>query len=186
MSLRKAIVIAVALLAVICAAWWLQDERHSQARREALTRLWVRPGCDQLALIALEARRPITRPDPSGREAAFPQWDNWPEDMRRRSLQKGLCYAGTKNEDGLIIATFTSPDRLEARWFFVVPESPGAGKPWFRIIAIDPEFTLFTPLPFDRWPVAEENHSAAADLQGIVRRICRPDTKTESAKEGNP
>ncbi|HUV40084.1 MAG TPA: hypothetical protein VMY39_10740, partial [Planctomycetota bacterium] len=146
MSVRKKITITLLVLAAVTVYLWSLLDEPSGRALHARTRLWAHGGFT----LTFSGYRSGHKIDSKGDLEAltrFPEWEKWPPELQKEVREEGLSPVGTDVVDGLMITMFVRNDDLTGRWFYVVPERLGAEKPWFRVIAMDSEYCLYTPYP---------------------------------------
>ena len=169
---RRLLIAVLGLAALSALILWCLEEVESQRTRRALGALWYGVGCDELALLSVQASAPPTQKGDSPARDFFLCWDDWSADLRAEATRRGLTPVGTETVDNLVVTTFVVSKRLDARWFYVVPAQPPSGRPWFRVIAMDREFCLYSAWPGGRHPLIREQEEGAVDPMSVVKTIC--------------
>ena len=161
----------LALLAIVAVAlWWSEEVRFYRGLR-LRSRLWNRDG-EQLVHAALRARGMVGDESVPERSRPFVSWDRWPPHLQKHGLLAALKVVSTDRVDNIIVTSFVKSGNLEARWFYVVPVSLGSERPWFRVVAMTPEYLLYNAFPDGLDPIIEKQKERPVDPIKVIKRLC--------------
>jgi hypothetical protein len=163
--------IALAVLAVIL--WVQMDDSRNEWRRGKLWRLWYRGGTPIAVAAGHAAGASGDNATGAPGPTCFFPWTEWPAESKAWVTRDGLTYVGTQVLENLMITEFVTPDTLDARWFYVVPEPREGVRRWFLVVAMDSEVILYGDTPTDSGLVFETQHAARTTPLDVVLRVCR-------------